>query len=101
MAYIKVDHSKFEKAADAIDTYLDQMKKRMGSADGEITKLSAGWQGDDFTQYKVQWEKVAGDDSTYAEMKKSFETYAKFLRFAADKYKNAQANAVNRANKLP
>lgn len=101
MAYIKVDHSKFEAAASAIETYLAQMKNKMGSADGEITKLSVAWQGDDFTQFKVQWEKVTGDGSTYSEMKKSFESYAKFLRFAADKYKNAQANAINRANSLP
>lgn len=101
MAYIKVDHSKFEAAASAIETYVDRMKGKMGAADGEVTKLSAAWQGDDFTQFKVQWDKISGDDSTYSEMKKSFESYAKFLRFAADKYKNAQANAINRANNLP
>lgn len=101
MAYINVDHSKFEAAASAIETYLDRMKTKMNTASGEITKLSAAWQGDDFNQFKAQWEKVTAGDSTYSEMRKSFEAYAKFLRFAAQKYKDAQIDAINRANSLP
>ena len=31
----------------------------------------------------------------------ALESYASFLRFAGNKYKDAQTNAVNRANRLP
>ena len=93
--YIRVDHSKFESAASAIETYVAKMKNKMSVAEGEINNLAAAWQGSDFSQFRVQW------DSTYADMKKSFETYANFLRDTANRYKNAQANAINRANALP
>ena len=101
MAYIKVDHSKFEAAASAIDSYVSTMKNKMQSAEGEVKNLSANWQGDDFNQFKVQWDKVVNNDSTYYQMLKSFESYAGYLRSAAQKYKEAQSKAVNRANGLP
>ena len=101
MAYLRVDYSKFEAAASAIDTYVASMKNKMRSASGEIDTLSANWQGSDFTQFKVQWDKVTNNDSTYSQMIKSLESYAKYLRFAAQKYKEAQSKAVNRANGLP
>lgn len=99
--YIRVDHSKFESAASAIETYVAKMKNKMSVAEGEINNLAAAWQGSDFSQFRVQWEKAVSTDSTYADMKKSFETYANFLRDTANRYKNAQANAINRANALP
>ena len=101
MAYLRVDHSKFEAAASAIDTYVTSMKNKMRSAGGEVNTLSANWQGSDFTQFKAQWDKVTNNDSTYSQMIKSLESYAKYLRFAAQKYKEAQSKAVNRANGLP
>lgn len=101
MAYIRVDHSKFEAAASAIDTYVASMKNKMRSAGSEVTTLSANWQGSDFTQFKAQWDKVTNNDSTYYQMIKSLESYAKYLRYAAQKYKEAQSKAVNRANSLP
>ena len=99
--YIRVDHSKFEGAASAIESYISRMKGKMNSAEAEVNNLSAAWQGADSVRFKVQWEKAVSPDSTYADMKKSFETYAKFLRDAANRYKSAQANAINRANALP
>ena len=101
MAYIKVDHSKFEPAASAIDSYVTLMKSKMRSAEGEVTTLSTTWQGVDFNQFKTQWNKVTSNDSTYMNMLKALEEYAKFLRFAGGKYKDAQTKAVNRANGLP
>ena len=101
MAYIKVDHSKLENAASAVETYVTLMKGKMASANGEVTTLSSSWQGSDFNQFKVQWDKVTNDSSTYSKMLKSMESYAKYLRYAAGKYKEAQSKAVNRANSLP
>ena len=101
MAYIQVDHSKFEAAASSVDAYVDLMKSKMGSAQGEINTLSAAWQGSDFTQFQTQWNGITNNDSTYTQMVKTLESYAEFLRFAAAKYKEAQACAVNRANGLP
>ena len=89
MAYIKVDHSKFEAAASAVDKYVTLMKNKMTSAQNEVATLSSSWQGLDYTQFKREFDKVDNNDSTHAQMVKS------------DKYKNAQSRAVNRANSLP
>ena len=55
----------------------------------------------DFIEFKKQWDMVTDGESTYAEMIKALESYSKFLLHAGEKYKNAQINAVNRANRLP
>lgn len=101
MAYIKVDHSKFEGAASAVDGYVTLMKNKMHSIQGEVTTLSSSWQGSDFTQFKTEFDKVDNEDSTHTQMVKAMESYVKYLRFAAKKYKDAQARAINRANSLP
>lgn len=101
MAYIKVDHSKFESAAYAVDSYVNLMKSKMRGAQSEISILSSTWQGSDFAQFKTQFNKVDDADSTHAQMLKAMESYSKYLRFAANKYKEAQSRAVNRANNLP
>lgn len=101
MSYIKVDHSKFEAAASATEKYVDLLKKSMNNVQGEVTTLSSSWQGSDFVQFKTEFDKVDNEDSTHVQMLKSLESYAKYLRYAANKYKDAQARAVNRANGLP
>lgn len=101
MAYIKVDHSKFTDAANAVDTYIRTMKSKMDSATSEVNTLQSNWQGSDYNQFKIQWTRVTNKDSTYSQMLKSLESYSNFLKFASNKYKDAQAKAVNRANNLP
>ena len=101
MAYIKVDHSKFESTASAVDNYVILMKNKMRNAQGEVAALSLSWQGSDFTQFRTEFDKVDNNDSAHAQMVKALESYARYLRYAANKYKGAQAKAVNRANGLP
>ena len=101
MANIKVDHSKFEKAATTIETYIGNHKKQMQSIDKSITELNSDWQGKDYNQLKLEWQEMNASDSTSGKMLKSLENYADFLRFAANKYKSVQSNAINRANSLP
>lgn len=101
MAYIKVDHSKFEPTAASIDSYVSLMKSKMSSADSEISALGADWQGTDYNSFKTQWETVTNEDSTYRKMVSALESYAGYLRTSAKKYKEAQTNAYNRANNLP
>lgn len=101
MAYIKVDHSKFSGAVSAVDDYVGQLKSKMKSAESEVNSLISGWDGDDYTQFKKQWSTLQSKGSAYSEMVKALEAYSDFLQLAANKYKEAQTNAVNRANSLP
>jgi uncharacterized protein YukE len=98
--FIKVNHSQFENAADAIDTYLSSQKKNMAAAESEVKNLGTTWQGTDSKQFQLQWNQVEDNDSTSKNMTKALENYANFLRFAASTYKEAQSKAVNRANWL-
>ena len=101
MASIKVDHSKFEATAKAVDAYVKTLKTKMTSAQTEVTTLSKTWQGTDATKFKTTFNKVDDKGSVHAEMVKALESYAKYLRYAAQKYKDVQTDAVNRANRLP
>ncbi len=102
MAYIRVNHKKFEDVADAIDKYVSALKSGMLQADIDMKMvLGMGWSGADFEQFKQEWSKVDDKDSVHAQMIKSLESYAKYLRYAASEYKKAQSSAVNRANSLP
>lgn len=101
MANIKVDHSQFEKAASAIETYINNHKTSMNSIDQSVNSLGSSWQGNDYNQLRKEWQEIKGSGSTSDKMLKSLDNYADFLRFAANKYKSAQANAINRANNLP
>lgn len=101
MAYIKVDHSKFSDTAGAVNTYVTQLRNKMNGAEGEVNNMSSIWQGEDYKQFKSQWDKVTNGESTYSQMIKSLESYSEFLKYAAEKYKEAQARAINRANNLP
>ena len=98
---IKVDHSQFEKTAKAIDDYTTKMSLKMHAADHSMILMFATWKGIDATSYKRKWDTIKDDSSTYGKMKKSLESYSKFLRSAGAKYQKTQADAINRANKLP
>ena len=101
MANIKVDHSQFERAASAIETYISKHKSKMNTINTSIASLGSSWQGNDYNQLKKEWQEIQGSGSTSDKMLKSLDNYADFLRFAANKYKSAQANGINRANRLP
>ena len=100
MAFINVDRTRLDRAAGVIETYVKNHRNKMNSANAEVTALSKAWQGTDFTQFRTQWNKVTEKGATSDKMLTSMENYAKFLRFASNKYKEAQTNAVNRANSI-
>lgn len=101
MANINVDHSQFEKAASSIESYITKHKNKMKSIEQALTSLETSWQGEDYNQLRTECQQMSASGSTSDKMLKSLDNYADFLRFAANKYKSAQTNAINRANRLP
>lgn len=97
MAYIEVDHSEFEKTASSIDKYIRDMKSKMRLIDSCVDSVARNWEGQDSVNFQGQWDTVTAKDSTYSNMVNDLESYANFLRTAGNKYKEVQANAVNRA----
>ena len=98
---IKVNHNTLDTAANTIDEYIRNMDSKIGKANSAVTTMLSTWQGNDANEFKVKWDTVDDADSTHGMMRKSLESYASFLRNASSKYKNAQINAINRANSLP
>jgi uncharacterized protein YukE len=101
MANIKVDHNELEKTVSSIDAYIKNHNNKMKNIDDMVTSLGTSWQGTDYDQLKTECQQMSASGSTSDQMLKSLDNYADFLRFAANKYKSAQANAINRANQLP
>ena len=98
--YIKVNHKQLETTASVIDAYISKHERNMNAADQQIHILGASWQGQDFQQFQVSWNKERESSSISKMMTKSLKSYEDFLIYTANQYKNAQANAVNRANGL-
>lgn len=101
MAYIRTDFERFDNAIIITDEYVDLMKSEMANAGGEVNVLATTWQGADSEEFKTRWNTVTEEKSAYIQMVKAVDSYSSFLRFALNKYKDAQANAINRANSLP
>mgnify|MGYP005610381609 CR=1 FL=1 len=98
--FIHVDCSKFNKTAEKIETYIENHEKNMKLATQEVKALSSTWQGKDAIEFQNQWNEVTEKKSTSQEMIQALENYAEFLRYAGNQYKDAQAKAVNRANRI-
>lgn len=101
MAYINVNHSKFSAASDAIDKYTSKLQNRMNTIQSEVNNLASTWEGSDYQQFKSKWNEAEQNGSTTMEMKKTLDEYSKYLKNACKKYKKAQVDAIDRANKLP
>ena len=101
MAYISVDYTKLESAAESVDSCVTELKSGASGADQAVCDLMLSWQGDDATEFLKKWKEAIGDNSVYSKMVSALESYSGYLSYAASKYKEAQAAAVNRADSLP
>lgn len=100
MAYIKVDLIQFNQAADCIEKYVRKTEKHMNVIDNIVGSLGTAWQGNDFNQTCKEWHQINSKGSTTDKMLISLKNYANAIRESGNKYKNAQARAINRANIL-
>lgn len=99
-SFIEVVYTEFEKAAIDVDNYVAKIKQKMAAANNEVATLSGSWKGVDFQQFQSKWNELDDNGSTTWNMQKSLGNYAETLRYVAEQYKNAQKNAINRANSL-
>ena len=99
--YININHKELGTAAKAVDNYVSSMARKIFVANGEVRNLLLGWRGTDYSKFHKQWLKLTNEDSVYYNMRAALKGYASFLRYAEKQYRDAQINAVNRANGLP
>lgn len=95
MAYLRVNHKEFEKAAASLEKYVETLSSGMKAADQEVKQnLGVYWTGSDYEQFKAKWSKINEPDGNFGKMRKSLENYATFLRGAAESYKQAHIDIV-------
>ena len=97
---VYVDYEKLEGAAKTIDEYVAKQMYSMARADTEAALLSTTWQGQDSALFQLRWKELLAKGSTSQQMIAAMQNYAKFLRAAAGKYKQAQTKAWYRASTL-
>lgn len=100
MAKVTVDHSRFNEAANEIESYVQQTKNKMRRIDQTVTELGSSWQGSDYRAVHAEWDQINGKNSTTDKMLTSLQDYANALKNAGNKYKSAQTKAINRAKLL-
>lgn len=100
MAYIKVDYYALFEAADRISEYISKYKNSMNKMNSAVVFLSQSWREADFEQLQLKWNEIGSPDSTSGKMLQSIQSYSDSIREAANKYKEAQIRAIDRANIL-
>ena len=98
---IYVDHSRFSNGAKEIEEYIGTIDSYMASMNEEVESMSSFWEGEDSMAFNEKWNQLTNTGSVTANMKSDLKNYADNLNQAANKYKNAQINAINEANNLP
>lgn len=99
---IYVDHSRFSNGSKKIEEYIGTIDSYMTSMDDDVSNMvTSSWTGEDAVAFKTKWEEYKNPASATSYMKMNLRQYADDLNTAANKYKNAQINAVNEANNLP
>ena len=101
MAKIKVNHATLEKTAGVIEDKIRTFNQTINQANSAVGNMTSMWTGTDYGEYKTQWEKATGKGSPTKAMTKALQAYADYLKYAAEMYKKAQGEAVNRSKKIP
>ena len=100
--YIKTDTGRLKSTADAIEKYVSDTRSHMDKATTRVNvNLLANWNGTDYAEFQNKWSGLNEDGSANTQMLKALESYANYLRYAAQVYEAAQQSAADRANKLP
>lgn len=98
--YIKVDHYGLEDVAGKIEGYMSTYNSLLGQLGINVEDLGTGWEGLDFQTFKQVYNGEEGVKNAGQNLSKELLKQAQFLRYCAGLYKQAQADAVNRAMSL-
>ena len=99
--YIKTDCKKMVKTAENIEAQIAEIKKLMSNSTTAVLEMRSGFQGADYDAFYAKWDSLWTEDSTYSTLVKRLESYAEFLRYAAEQYDYVQEQAILRSNRIP
>ena len=99
--YIKTECEKMVKTAENIEAQIAEIKKLMTDSTTAVLEMGSGFRGADYDAFYSKWGSLIAEDSTYSTLIKRLESYAKFLRYAAEQYEYVQEQAQYRVNRIP
>ena len=99
--YIKTECEKMVKTAENIEAQIAEIKKLMTNSSTAVLEMRSGFRGADYDAFYAKWDSLWTEDSTYSTLVKRLESYAKFLRYAAEQYEYVQEQAQLRSNRIP
>lgn len=99
--YIKTDYERLVKTAENVESQIAEIKKLMNNSSTAVLKMRSGFHGADYNAFYAKWDGLLTEDSTYTTLIKRLESYAKFLRYAAEQYEYVQDQAQLRSNRIP
>lgn len=101
MGYIiRVNHKALSDAAEQAKSFVSFHKTKFRMLDGKVMTLKGYWSGRDQQSFISQWHGVSEKYSVSGKLNTALRNYAKCLETASNRYKRAQADAINRANRL-
>lgn len=99
LAYINVNYNQIMKTASDVDTYVNKLKQSMKEIDWRMWELNSNWKGKDSTVFFKEWSDIKSNNSTSSRMLTSLENYSNSLKFAANRYRDIQLQAISRATR--
>lgn len=101
MTKIKVNHKKLTSTASKIEENVDTAKKMMSDNEKKTTQMiKSFWNGEDAFMFIDEIERLTRRDPRFKKWVEMNLQTSKFLDSAANAYLQAQANAINRAQKI-
>jgi uncharacterized protein YukE len=98
---IRVDHSEFKKTAQEMRNLIQEYDSTMKQVYEELHSIGLiSFAGNDGKYYANSVDSFTGADSACEQMKKFLNSFADFLENAAEEYKDAQGDVVNKANSI-
>lgn len=100
MASIDVNYDELRGAADSIERYITEQRRRMRQIKEELTNLGSQWSGADYQQMLQEWNQLDSGYSVSGELVRDLEEQVKDLRWAVAEYEKARNRAISRAKRL-
>lgn len=97
---IKVNHQDLSDAAKKAKSFVSLNKRSIRQITLKLPYIAAYWYGDGSVAFVDQWNDLCSSYSVNGKLNTAMEKYGRCLEVAAEKYKKAQIDAINRANRL-
>lgn len=94
---IDVNHESLSSLASTVSSFRDNLERDTNRMDSSVIDSISSWSGEDKDAFLSKWNMINDSGSNYANMLTYLQYYADNLNSASVRYRNAQADAINKA----